>query len=72
MASKTQPPTYNNSLNTLGTFQQPSYVTIGDEYTKKSDEKGRHKGKQFATNPTKKGKVGTGVTFDSFKPLFEV
>jgi hypothetical protein len=58
-------------MNTLGVFSQPSYLTIGDEYTKKSDEKGRHKGKQFQTNPTKKGQVGPNVTFDTFKPLFE-
>ncbi|EFC44133.1 hypothetical protein NAEGRDRAFT_58174 [Naegleria gruberi] len=53
------------------------YTTIGDEYDKSKilrDQRmkdGRTLGKQFLTGPTKRGKVGKGITFGDFKSLYE-
>jgi hypothetical protein len=62
----------NYEMGALGVFSTPSYLSVGDEFDKPQDPKARHKGKQFLTNPTRRGKVGHSVTFDAFKPLFEV
>lgn len=68
-----------NDMQALGVFSQPSYLTIGDKYerehspTKEGDKKEtlRHTGKQFITNPPKKGKVGTNCCFEEFRPLYQ-
>jgi len=58
------------TLEKFGTFGDPLYITIGDPYTTKSNLDDRYKGKQFITNPSKKGKT-KDVTLDkSFAPLF--
>ncbi|KAF0980755.1 hypothetical protein FDP41_013238 [Naegleria fowleri] len=64
------------SKNTTESFE-PGYTTIGDEYDKSKILKeqrlkdGRTVGKQFVTSPTKKGKVGKGITFGDFKSLYD-
>ena len=64
------PSEVNNHMNTLGVFSQPSFLSIGDEYVKKSNIADRHKGKQFTTRPNKKGK-GNDAYFAKFRPLYE-
>lgn len=59
----------SKDLDRLGIFSQPSLITVADPYVKKQPDDSRHKGKQFATSPCKKGK--TAGYFDNFKPLFE-
>jgi len=55
----------------LGTFSQPSYIHIGDEYDKKTTQADRYKGKGFSTAPGKRGQ-GADVTFDKgIKSLHE-
>eukprot|EP00755_Sulcionema_specki_P004874 Sspe_Gene.31247::Locus_15426_Transcript_1_1_Confidence_1.000_Length_1118::g.31247::m.31247 len=59
------------SMEKLGVFGQPSYISIGDEYDKKVNQSTRYKGKGFTTGPSKKGQ-GPDVTFDRrFKSLHE-
>jgi len=57
-------------MNKLGVFQQPSYITIGDEYKKPSQVPDRHKHPQFATAPGKKGQ-GAGLFEKEYKSLHE-
>ncbi|KAL9651471.1 hypothetical protein ABK040_001418 [Willaertia magna] len=64
-------------MEKLGIFSQPSYITINDDYDKRQilkqhkQKDGRTLGKQFLTTPTKRGKVGRGITFGEFKSLYE-
>jgi hypothetical protein len=71
--------THPNDMQALGLFSQPSYISIGDTFEKRAATVGkeekkdyaRHQGKQFTTSPPKRGKVGTKVFFDEFKPLYQ-
>jgi len=58
------------SMERLGVFEQPSYISIGDEYDKKVVTGDRYKGKGFSTG---KGRAGQGpdVTFSKFKSINE-
>eukprot|EP00759_Apiculatamorpha_spiralis_P042956 PhF_6_TR40685/c0_g1_i2/m.61140 len=55
----------------MGWFQSPGFISIGDEYDKKEKQHSRYKGRNFVTNPSKKGR-GMDCTFDKrYKSLSE-
>lgn len=59
------------AMTKLGVFQQPSYISIGDEYDKPNRQADRHKGKSFSTALGKKGQ-GADIGFTKeFKSLHE-
>eukprot|EP01062_Namystynia_karyoxenos_P024595 TRINITY_DN195_c0_g1_i2.p2 TRINITY_DN195_c0_g1~~TRINITY_DN195_c0_g1_i2.p2 ORF type:complete len:339 (+),score=129.24 TRINITY_DN195_c0_g1_i2:96-1019(+) len=60
-----------HDMETLGVFQQPSYISIGDEYDKKNAISERLKGKGFTTAPGRRGQ-GPDICFSKdFKSLHE-
>ncbi|KAJ4461801.1 hypothetical protein PAPYR_1457 [Paratrimastix pyriformis] len=58
------------SLDKFGSFGEPAFITIGDPYTQKQSLDDRYKGKQFLTNPPKKGKTKDVTLEKAFNPLF--
>jgi hypothetical protein len=55
----------------MGWFQTPGFISIGDEYNKKEQINSRYKGRNFVTNPPKKGR-GVDATLDKgYKSLSE-
>eukprot|EP01063_Lacrimia_lanifica_P015594 TRINITY_DN22298_c0_g1_i1.p1 TRINITY_DN22298_c0_g1~~TRINITY_DN22298_c0_g1_i1.p1 ORF type:complete len:334 (+),score=150.90 TRINITY_DN22298_c0_g1_i1:103-1104(+) len=55
---------------TFGGFQDPGYITIEDDFVKKSEVLSRHGGENMKTNPPKKGK-GREAYFDQEVRLLE-
>ncbi|KAJ9452184.1 hypothetical protein DIPPA_12442 [Diplonema papillatum] len=59
------------AMDKLGLFGTPSYISIGDEYDKKTAQNDRYKGKGFSCVPSKRGQ-GPEVTFDRrFRSIHE-
>mmetsp|Transcript_32491 Transcript_32491/g.92084 ORF Transcript_32491/g.92084 Transcript_32491/m.92084 type:complete len:322 (-) Transcript_32491:182-1147(-) len=53
-----------------GCFSEPSYIGVGDPYTKPKSNTGRDQGLNFKASTRKSGKLNDGC-FDKFKPLYE-
>jgi hypothetical protein len=57
-----------NDLDTLGLFSLGSSTNIGDKYGERRGEDSRGRGKQFCTNPPRKG-LGPDATFTPFTSI---
>ncbi|KAK2953436.1 putative protein of unknown function (DUF4586) [Blattamonas nauphoetae] len=58
-----------HDLHVTDLFMNSGYITIGDPYTKGSEIPDRYKGKQFATNPVKKGRTDKELISRGYVPL---
>jgi len=58
-------------VGTQGWFQTPGFISIGDEYQKKETMNSRYKGRNFVTNPPKKGRGVDATIGKQFKSLSE-
>eukprot|EP00762_Andalucia_godoyi_P004414 ANDGO_08137.mRNA.1 UPF0602 protein C4orf47 homolog OS=Danio rerio GN=zgc:153146 PE=2 SV=1 len=64
-------PTQGSTSLLHGSFGDSTFISIGDPYDKKTKGDERIKGKQFVTNPPKKGVNTTDVLFEKqFRSLF--
>lgn len=74
------PPAHDNhtpqmtqaAQQSFGTFSSPAFASIGDPYQKKANPLSRHKGRQFQTNPVKRGQTKEIFLQKEYRPLYNV